>query len=282
MIGCRTALVIFAAVTFYAACQEEADEPPIDGDEPPIDEEPPMDDGPSVTPQQLRGIHGHIDKDKDGKASMMEALNYATEMIKILASKEVPHHLEGMDANKDGKLSLDELLSETRQSSEYGDEEREEVVKLAIEVEKAQFKVADADQDGFLSAEELPSFLTPEIHDGVLEVTVKHTLATKDKDGDNQLSPAEWFEQDLEDLSDQEKEDFKNMDEDGNGFLNLEEVKVLESGLAHRKEWMQNVFDIADKDQDMHLSADELEEVTEMIDLDARLHFMEWAAHHEL
>jgi len=265
MTGYRTALVIFAAVTFYAACQEDT------GDEEPINEE--NEEELLVSSEQLRGIHGHMDKDKDGKISMTEALNYAAEMHKIITSKEGDGYLESLDADKDGKVSLEEL----KKSRTSGEDD-----ELAHEVEEAQFKAADADKDGFLSVEEFHSFLSPEIHEGVLEVTVKHTMANKDKDGDNQLSLQEWFEYDPEHTSDDDKEEFRKMDTDGNGFLNLEEVKVWESGLFHRKEWLKEVFNIADKDKDMHLSADEIEEAREKIDSEAHHNLMEWAQHHEL
>jgi len=156
------------------------------------------------------------------------------------------------------------------------------------ELEKEKFKVADTNKDGFLSVEELPSLFYPETHDGVLEVTAKHTLDQKDKDGDGQLSQKEFWEGEVADgqdteISDEEKEDFKKLDADGNGFLNLGELKVWDSGMFHTSEAMKKIFEIADKDNDMHLSADEIEAAREMIaGSDAQYHLMEWAEHSEL
>jgi len=282
MSGYLAAIVIFAAVAFCAKSQEgdDAGVPAEETDEG-IDQD-------ALTPQQLRGIHERMDKDKNGKASLTEVLNYAAEMRKIIAAKDIAVVLEEMDADKDGRLSLDELLKDMGKWSDgIDEEEKKESVKRA-DIEKEKFKVADTDKDGFLSVEELPSLFYPETHDGVLEVTAKHTLAQKDKDGDGQLSPKEFWEGEVVDgedaaISDEEKEDFRRLDADGNGFLSSEELKEWESGMFHTKDAMRKIFDIADKDNDMHLSADEIEAARDMIaGTDAQFHFMEWAEHSEL
>jgi len=220
MAGYLAAIVMFVTVALFAKSQrgDDAGVPVEDIDEG-IDQD-------ALTPQQLRGIHEHMDKDKNGKASMTEMFDYATEMRKIIASKHTADLLEEMDIDKDGKLSLDELLEVMNQSSEGSNEEEKNESLKRSELEKDKFDVADTNKDGFLSVEELPALFYPDTHDGVLEVTAKHTLGKKDKDGDGHLSQKEFWEGDVAnrqdpDLSDEEKEDFQKLDADGNGFLNL-------------------------------------------------------------
>jgi len=279
MMGYRAAMVIFASVAFCAQSQEADDaEVPVES----------TDDGDELTSQLLRGIHERIDTDKNGKVSMTEVLKYSAEMRKILASKEAEFVFKQMDANEDGKVNLDELLKDTTDWSDVGDgsDEEEKAKTQQAELRKEQLKVADTDKDGVLSIEELASVVSPETHDGVLEVTTKHSLVQKDQDGDGQLSLQElWQGEGLneEDMSSEQKEEFKMLDADGNGFLSSEELQEWESGMFSRKDAMQELFDMADKDKDMHLSADEIEEAREKIaDSAARHHFMEWAEHSEL
>jgi len=53
--------------------------------------------------------------------------------------------------------------------------------------------------------------------------------------------------------------------------------------MFHTREAMKKIFQIADRDKDMHLSADEVEEAREMLaGSDAQYQLMEWAQHTEL
>merc|ERR1712039_670170 len=102
------------------------------------------------------------------------------------------------------------------------------------------------------------------------------------------LTPKEFWEGDAVDdedlsISEEEQADFKKLDVDGNGQLDLTEFKAWESGRFHTEEAMKKLFDIADRDSDMHVTADELSDAREQIaGSDAQYHLMEWAEHHEL
>jgi len=235
----------------------------------------------------MRAMHEKIDKNKDGKASLVEVLAYSDEMRKRIAVKDIHTILDEMDSDKDGKLSLDELLKDMEQWGE-GDEQDKNEALARKELETAKFKVADSNQDGLLDPEELPALFYPETHDGVLELTVKSTLKQKDADGDGFLTPKEFWEGDAVDgedlaISEEETADFMKLDKDGNGKLDLEEMKLWESGKFHTEEAMKKLFDIADKDSDMHVTAAELDAAREQIaGSDAQYHLMEWAEHFEL
>merc|ERR1712032_27263 len=77
--------------------------------------------------------------------------------------------------------------------------------------------------------------------------------------------------------------DFAKLDSDGNGFLSAEELRVWESGRFHLEEAMKSLFEMADSDSDMHVTADELDSVRQRVgDTDAHFHLVKWAEHHEL
>mmetsp|Transcript_19452 Transcript_19452/g.61190 ORF Transcript_19452/g.61190 Transcript_19452/m.61190 type:complete len:278 (-) Transcript_19452:97-930(-) len=241
----------------------------------------------ALTHEQLHGMHGKIDTDKDGKASMAEVLKFSADMRRLIAEKDVKTVLEEMDGDKDGKLSLPELLKDMDQWSE-GDEEERKETEGRKELERQKFKVADANGDGFIEEKELPALFYPETHEGVLDITAKATLAQKDRNGDGMLTLKEFWESDPVEgeelsISDEEKGDFANLDKDGNTMLDLAELKLWESGRFHTEEAMKKLFDLADKDSDMRVTAEEFSAAREQLaGSDAHFHLMEWAEHSEL
>mmetsp|Transcript_19454 Transcript_19454/g.61199 ORF Transcript_19454/g.61199 Transcript_19454/m.61199 type:complete len:236 (-) Transcript_19454:97-804(-) len=235
----------------------------------------------------MQGMHSKMDVNNDGKVSMAEVLRFSAEMRKQIAQKDVRTVLEEMDGDKDGKLSLPELLKDMDQWGEGGEEEKKEA-EGRKELEKQKFKAADANGDGLIEEKELPALFYPETHEGVLEITAKFALAQKDTNGDGMLTMKEFWEGDQVEgeelsVSDEEKADFANLDKDGNKMLDVEELKVWESGHFHTEEAMKKLFDLADKDSDMHVTAEELGAAREQIaGSDAQYHLMEWAEHSEL
>jgi len=274
----KALLLLGLAATVARAGEDGDGEDPADGDDYEQD---------ALSPEQIKGIHGKVDQNGDGKVSMHEIMFFADEMRKLIASKDISTVMEEMDANKDGRLSLEELLKDMDQWGDGDEEDKKEAAdKKKIEAEK--FKIVDADQDGMLDLKELPALFYPETHDGVLEVTAQAALKQKDTDGDGELTPKEFWEGDAADdedmsISEDETADFGKLDLDGSGKLNLEELKAWESGRFHTEEAMKRLFEIVDKDHDMHLSESEMVETRELIaGSDAQYHLMEWVEHHEL
>lgn len=244
-------------------------------------------DADSLTSEQIRSIHERLDGNRDGKASLAEVEAFSSALRSDVAKKDIHHILDEMDGDKDGKLSLDELLKDLAQWGESDKDDQAEVAqRRGLESEK--FMAADLDGDKLLSLDELPALFYPETQDAVLHVTVAATLTRKDKDGDGRLTIKEFWEGDALDgeeipISKEEKAEFKRLDRDGSGQLDIEELKRWESGNFHTEEAMRRLFDIADKDGDMHVSADELDEARKRIaGSEAQYHLMEWAEHHDL
>lgn len=263
--------------TLSPVISQEEDEMPDDQD---ISEE-------AMSPEQLRALHAKFDQNGDGKVSLSEVLDFARHMSKAIAGKDVSAILEEIDTDKDGKLSLQEHLNDLHQQADGGDEAEMKELESRKVVETAKFKAADVDKDQVLSAHEVASLFYPEPNPAVLEVVVQDTMKMKDKDGDGVLSAKEFWEFGEEDgeeqLSEEEMQDFQKLDKDGNGVLNMEELRAWESGLFHTEAAMIKLIQIADKDGDMQATAEELENAREeLANSDAQYHLIEWAEHHEL
>lgn len=273
------ALVLLGLLSARAAAA------PVEDDDPDYDD---YDIEESLSAEQLRAMHSKMDKDGNGRVSLPEVMAHAQELAAAIAAKDMNAILEEVDTNKDGVLSLQEHLNDIMTQADGGDAEELKELEDRKQVENDKFKAADTDGDGRLTLSELPALFYPETHDGVLSITVAATMKQKDLDKDGRLSPKEFWEaddfggDDL-DLSEEEKADFEKLDQNGDGSLSVEELRAWESGRFHTEEAMKSLFEIADKDSDMHLTADEIAEARELVAAsDAQYHLIEWAEHHEL
>lgn len=269
-----------AALALLSATQGGADADDMDDFDDGIEQD-------ALSEEQLRTIHHKMDGNGDGKASMVEILAFSDAVRKQIAVKDITTVLDEMDQDKDGKLSLDELIKDIEM---WGDDDEQDEKESATrkEAERAKFALADVDKNGLLDIEELPALFYPETHEGVLDLTARQTLHQKDSDGDGLLDLKEFWEGDALDgeelgITDEEKADFGKLDTDNSGKLDLKELKVWESGRFHTEEAMKSLFELADRDSDMHVTAAELGAAREQIaGSDAQYHLMEWAEHYEL
>jgi len=268
----------FAVLAFLVQGQDEGE---ADYDDQDIEEE-------TLSAEQLMGLHKKFDQDGNGKVSLQEVMSFADGMGKAIASKDISAIMEEIDTSKDGKLSLEEHLNDIHNQADGGDEEEMKELEERKQVEAAKFAAADNNGDKVLDADELPALFYPETHDAVLAVTVGQTMRQKDTNKDGKLSAREFWEADTVEgdegeLSEEENVDFEKLDLDGDGFLNMDELRAWESGRFHTEQAMKKLFDIADKDNDMHVTADELAKAREQISIsDAQYHLIEWSEHHEL
>lgn len=240
----------------------------------------------AFTWDEMCGLHSRIDRNGNGKVSMAEVLRLSHDVRKASAIRHIQDVLGEIDGDSDGKLTLAEVLRDLEQWSGEDGGELSQKSALTWDFERQKFKVADADKNGLLDTQEFPAFFFPETHDGVLELMTKAALEVKDVDRDGLLTLREFWhvgDDEVPDLSEEAKEDFAKLDKDGNGSLDLDELKAWESGRFHTEEDMKKLFQVADKDGDMHLTAEELGDARELIaGSSAQYHFMEWAAHHDL
>merc|ERR1712061_835914 len=101
------------------------------------------------------------------------------DMRKHIGKKDMGSILEEMDQDKDGKVSLDELLRDMDSWSD-GDENDQKEANFREELEIAKFKAADKGNDGQLDAEEMTGYLYPETDPEVLKLVAEAAIKNKD------------------------------------------------------------------------------------------------------
>jgi len=232
-----------------------------------------------LSAQQMHGVHSKMDRNNDGKVSMDEVLSFSHEMRRITAMKDINAVLQEMDTDGDGKVGITEFLKEMDQHETGTAEEQRRIL-----LDKERFKAADDDKNGVLDAQELPGLFYPEVNQAVLEVSTKATLEDKDTNKDGVLTPREFWELDENrDIMSEEESDFRRLDKDGNGTLDLAELNAWEAGHFHTEQAMQRLFDLADADSDLHVTAQELANARGMIaGSEAQYHLMDWVEQQEL
>lgn len=274
------ALIVFGVLASID-CQEEGVEEGSDYDDQDIEED-------SLSAEQLRRMHAKFDSNGDGRVSLQEVMDFSASMGKAIASKDIGAILEEIDTNKDGTLNLEEHMNDIHNQADGGDEEEIKELEHRKGVEASKFKAADINGDGQLDKNELPALFYPETHEGVLSVTVSETMRQKDTNKDGKLTAKEFWESDQmdgddADLSEEEKADFARLDTNGDGAIDEQELRAWESGRFHTEDAMKKLFDVADKDNDLHITGDELAQARDQIAAsDAQYHLIEWAEHHEL
>lgn len=269
---------LFAAPLLPLAEEEEeqTEEHPTDGTEI------------ALSDKQLTGLHARFDRDDDGKVSLEELKSYAKSVTKDIAARDVKSILEELDLNKDGKLSLEEHTHDTEQQSMGGDHEEMQEFQQWMNAEAAKFAAADEDGDGMLDLKEMTALFYPETHDGVLGVATEELLRQKDKNQDGVLSSMEFWDamddhSDEAAFSEEEVMDFNELDRDGDGFLDLEDLRSWESGDFHLQATLKKLLEATDKDRDNHVTLKELLSSREQLSIsDAHYHLIEWAEHAEL
>jgi len=299
--------------------EEDADAPEQHDDEEAAMDEPPTDDeqqepedgmsgGPKITREQLHKLHAKMDGDTNSKLSLDEVFQFLDETRKSAAVKRSKEDMESADANKDGKVSLDELMKDMYGG--YENEVTDPKDTAALQQHKVndaeKFKAADRDGDGLLDQLELAAFFNPEIQEDVMLISAQLALEERDHDKDGLLTFEELYERRsaLETTHEQAEEDkleptpaedddaeqesldreeFKKLDKDGSGKLDVKEVLTRESGHLYTMEALETFMKLADADSDHHVTIEELHAVHEKGQealLDAN--FMEMVQHHEL
>jgi Ca2+-binding EF-hand superfamily protein len=241
----------------------------------------------SLTTEQLHKLHSKFDSTSDGRASLEELMGFAGDITKHISRRDVQAIVEEIDGNKDGSLSLDDQLVDISNQADGGDETELKELAARKETETLKFNAADKNRDGVLDSEEVSGLFYPETDDAVLEITVQEAMKMKDTDGNGKLSPTEFWEAEDSgadtDLSEEENADFAKLDANGDGSIDLSELAIWESGTFHTLDAMTKLIQIADKDHDMHVTADELAAAREELTAsDAHYHLIEWSEHLEL
>lgn len=226
------------------------------------------------TAEQMLKLHGKLDADGDGKASLAETVKFALETERAASAKEMSEPPEYMDADQDGKLSLAEYLGDVGQSH------------VRRELEEERFRLADADASGFAEEAELKLLLRHLVNDATAELESKHFINERDTDGDGLLTQAEYWGDNSESGPVpplEAQNEFEALDKDGSGKLDRQEMKLYHNGEHFAEKDVKVLFTYADKDADSHVTAEELAGAREELATeDVHWRLASWLEHHEL
>lgn len=242
-------------------------------------------DDAKATAAQLSKLHAKMDANRDKKLSETEILYFVHQTDLSIAKKEAAALMKENDGDKDGVLSMTEMLESYLEQA--GEEENKSAREKFEAREVAKFLAADANGDHQLDVKEFSFFLKPEVHDGVLETVTQHALEDHDEDKDGSLTIDElWGKLEAGDeRSEEDLQTFKQLDTDGSGKLNTTELMWWQSGRIHKKQHVERFMELADTDDDQSVSKYELQDVTDL-KRDAsdkwHGHLMKMIRHHEL
>jgi len=228
-----------------------------------------------ISLEQLNRIHTKCDQNQDGKASLTELMQFGESVRKRIADKEIDSVMSEIDTNPhDGHASLQEYMDDL-EKHQPPDEDinavNQHVEMRNLELKK--FQMADADEDGALNRTELLNMVSPGMSDKIFEVSTLAELQQKDTDGDGVLNEEEfWAGQPSTDG------EFQKLDKNSDGAIDLAELKLWASGWYHTQAALEQLFNLADADNDGFLTTAELEDVYTTIDTtDAHFHLLQWA-----
>jgi len=239
----------------------------------------------SLNPDHMKVLHGKIDTNGDGKMNLDEIMAFWKLMRKDMIDKTLDVQIEMMDNDGDKKISMEELVGQyADRFSDDADEEEKLREKQVHDLEIAKFSAADKNGDGFLDREELPAAIYPEAHPEILRLMGTHALETKDKNKDGKLDANEFWETPPEEEHTEELlADFRKLDKDASGFLDLQEIIEWETGTFHTTNAMSELFELTGRDQDTGITIEEFHEhLPNLKSTEAATHFADWAEHHEL
>lgn len=233
--------------------------------------------------EKLTEIHRKMDADKDGSVSLSEMMAFARSMRTFAAKQDSISFLLGdYDTNNDGKLKLREILEGMGEPIQGMEGSQQETFAT-------KFKAADRNADGVLEADEVRFFFYPELHDEVISMIAAATMKHKDKNGDGKLTRPEFLEQEGESTAEEEAapdlidEDFLHADKNGDGIVDAQELKSYEAGSHHEEFFMRQFFETADKNNDKLLALEELHvQYKKEAHEEAKQNIDTWRAHMEL
>jgi len=231
---------------------------------------------PEESQRRLGLIVDKIDKNNDGKVSVEELQKWIKFTQDRYIGEDVERQWESHKPDSKDTVNWGEYRHNVYgflDEEDSADQEEHGFSYQQMEArDNRRWILADQDKNGELTKDEFKAFLHPEDADHMRDIVVTETLEDIDKDGDGKINIDEYIgdmyrdedtinQEDEPDWVASEREQFtKFRDRDGDGFMDLEEVKawIIPPDFDHSEAEAKHLVFEADQDQDNLLTKEEV------------------------
>lgn len=223
-----------------------------------------------------------MDENTDGFVDKKELVHWTLRALQNMDARELKEDWEIADNDNDGGVGWEEYVSniygvdkekhDTFMEQNIEDSHELQDFNRQYNREKAKFEAADKNSDGKLDEAEYANFYNPGHSAEQTNNAISLAMKVVDSDKDGQLSITEFLNdfknpsyKGDDDWMETEKDIFKDMDMNGDGYLNGDELILWiqqDNGEIAVDEAI-HLIETADKDEDGKLSHDEVMEAME-------------------
>jgi len=161
-----------------------------------------------------------VDIDQDGSINKTEAALFVVRLNHNVNDAAMRLEIETLDLNKDGVITLAEILSSYDTDVDSQD-------RLAVDETKKRFVVVDKDKNGELTPEEVSLLMTPGKDSELTRLEIADIIKAHDKNGDDLISLAEYLAETVDATPEEKKhleDDFKTYDTNHDGYVDAHEL----------------------------------------------------------
>jgi len=231
---------------------------------------------PEESQRRLGVIVDKIDSDGDGQVSIEELQKWIKFSQHRYIGEDVERQWDSHKPENKDTVNWGEYRQNVYGFLDEEDNDPEEEQGFSYQQMEARdnrrWVLADVDKNGELSKEEFQAFLHPEDADHMRDIVVTETLEDIDKDNDGKINIDEYIGDMYRDDESagkdgepdwvaSEREQFtKFRDRDGDGFMDLEEVKawIIPPDFDHSEAEAKHLIFESDQDQDNMLTKEEI------------------------